>query len=151
VIHFDAHADTGDIEFGSLIGHGQPMRRLIESGAARGDRFLQIGLRGCWRPPDVLAWRWPSSGCARWGMTRGGRPGPGRDLAWREAFGIAVDDCDGVFLSVDIDVCDPGHAPGTGTREPGGFSAGQAAGYRAAHLLRAPGGRHGRGGGIPAI
>ncbi len=40
VIHFDAHADTGDIEFGSLIGHGQPMRRLIESGAARGDRFL---------------------------------------------------------------------------------------------------------------
>src|SRR5690348_16100198 len=31
VIHFDAHADTGDIEFGSLYGHGQPMRRLIES------------------------------------------------------------------------------------------------------------------------
>jgi agmatinase len=56
VIHFDAHADTGDIEFGSLIGHGQPMRRLIESGAARGDRFLQIGLRGYWPPPDVLEW-----------------------------------------------------------------------------------------------
>ena len=33
MIHFDAHADTGDIEFGSLWGHGQPMRRLIESGA----------------------------------------------------------------------------------------------------------------------
>src|SRR5665213_3449454 len=29
----------------------------------------------------------------------------------------------GVFLSVDIDVCDPGHAPGTGTPEPGGLSA----------------------------
>ena len=25
-----------------------------------------------------------------------------------EAFGIALDDCDGVFLSVDIDVCDQG-------------------------------------------
>ena len=48
MIHFDAHADTGDIKFGSLIGHGQPMRRLIESGAVRGDRFLQIGLRGYW-------------------------------------------------------------------------------------------------------
>ena len=48
MIHFDAHADTGDIEFGSLIGHGQPMRRLIESGAVRGDRFLQVGLRGYW-------------------------------------------------------------------------------------------------------
>ncbi len=34
-----------------------------------------------------------------------------------------MDDCDGVFLSVDIDVCDPGHAPGTGTPEPGGISA----------------------------
>ncbi|MCW2571962.1 MAG: speB, partial [Frankiales bacterium] len=40
-----------------------------------------------------------------------------------EAFAIALDDCDGVFLSVDIDVCDPGHAPGTGTPEPGGLTA----------------------------
>ena len=56
MIHFDAHADTGDIEFGSLIGHGQPMRRLIESGALRGDRFLQIGLRGYWPEPETLAW-----------------------------------------------------------------------------------------------
>ena len=46
LIHFDAHADTGDTQFGSLYGHGTPMRRLIESGAVRGDRFLQIGLRG---------------------------------------------------------------------------------------------------------
>ena len=35
------------------------------------------------------------------------------------------DDCDAVFVSVDIDVCDPGHAPGTGTPEPGGLSARQ--------------------------
>jgi len=28
-----------------------------------------------------------------------------------------------VFLSIDIDVCDPGHAPGTGTPEPGGLTA----------------------------
>ena len=32
------------------------MRRLIESGAARGDRFLQIGLRGYWPDPETLAW-----------------------------------------------------------------------------------------------
>jgi agmatinase len=42
-----------------------------------------------------------------------------------EASGIAMDGCDGVFLSVDIDVCDPGHAPGTGTPEPGGLTARQ--------------------------
>src|SRR6266436_2839961 len=35
LIHFDAHADTADIQFGSLYGHGTPMRRLIESGAVR--------------------------------------------------------------------------------------------------------------------
>ena len=56
VIHFDAHADTGDTQFGSLYGHGTPMRRLIESGAVRGDRFLQIGLRGYWPEPETLAW-----------------------------------------------------------------------------------------------
>ena len=32
------------------------MRRLIESGALRGDRFLQIGLRGYWPPPETLDW-----------------------------------------------------------------------------------------------
>jgi agmatinase len=47
----------------------------------------------------------------------------GLDTCLTEAFDIAVDDCDGVFLSVDIDVADPAHAPGTGTPEPGGLSA----------------------------
>jgi agmatinase len=42
VIHFDAHADTGDTQFGSLVGHGTPMRRLIESGAARGDQLRDV-------------------------------------------------------------------------------------------------------------
>jgi len=120
VIHFDAHADTGDIEFGSLIGHGQPMRRLIESGAARGDRFLQIGLRGYWPPPETLEWM-AQQGMRSFEMTE--IVARGLDEVLTEAFEIAMDDCDGIFLSVDIDVCDPGHAPGTGTPEPGGLSA----------------------------
>jgi agmatinase len=49
----------------------------------------------------------------------------GLETCLTEAFAIAMDDCDGVFLSVDIDVCDPGHAPGTGTPEPGGLTARQ--------------------------
>jgi agmatinase len=122
MIHFDAHADTGNIEFGSLIGHGQPMRRLIESGAVRGDRFLQIGLRGYWPPPETLDWmaeqRMRSYEMSEIGVR-------GLDECLTEAFGIALDDCDAVFLSVDIDVCDPGHAPGTGTPEPGGLTARQ--------------------------
>ena len=121
MLHFDAHADTGDIEFGSLWGHGQPMRRLIESGALRGDRFLQItGLRGYWPPPETLDWM-AAQGMRSYEMTEIGRRGLQECLT--EAFVIAMDECEGVFLSVDIDVCDPGHAPGTGTPEPGGLSA----------------------------
>ncbi|MET0426241.1 MAG: agmatinase [Actinoplanes sp.] len=122
VIHFDAHADTGDIEFGSLYGHGQPMRRLIESGAVRGDRFLQVGLRGYWPGPDVLDWM-ADQGMTSFHMSE--IVDRGLDAVLDQAFEIALDDCDGVFLSVDIDVCDPGHAPGTGTPEPGGLSARQ--------------------------
>jgi agmatinase len=122
MIHFDAHADTGDIEFGSLIGHGQPMRRLIESGAVRGDRFLQLGLRGYWPPPETLDWM-AAQGMRSYEMTE--IVARGFEECLTEAFGIATDECDGVYLSVDIDVCDPGHAPGTGTPEPGGLTARQ--------------------------
>ena len=122
MIHFDAHADTGDIEFGSLYGHGQPMRRLIESGALRGDRFLQVGLRGYWPGPETLDWM-ADQQMRSYEMTEIGARG--LDACLDEAAGIALDDCDAVFLSVDIDVCDPGHAPGTGTPEPGGLSSRQ--------------------------
>jgi agmatinase len=122
MIHFDAHADTGDIEFGSLYGHGQPMRRLIESGALRGDRFLQIGLRGYWPGPETLSWM-ADQRMRSFEMTEIGARGLTACLD--EAFEVAMDECEGVFLSVDVDVCDPGHAPGTGTPEPGGLSARQ--------------------------
>ena len=122
VIHFDAHADTGDTQWGSLLGHGTPMRRLIESGAARGDRFLQIGLRGYWPGPDVLAWM-AEQGMRSYEMTE--VVTRGLDAVLDEAFEIATDGCDAVFLSVDIDVVDPGMAPGTGTPEPGGLTSRQ--------------------------
>ncbi|GHJ45641.1 agmatinase [Catellatospora sp. TT07R-123] len=122
VIHFDAHADTGDITFGSLYGHGQPMRRLIESGAVRGDRFLQLGLRGYWPEPPTLDWM-AAQGMRSYHMAE--IVDRGLDAVLAEAFTIALDDCDAVFLSVDVDVCDPAHAPGTGTPEPGGLSARQ--------------------------
>jgi agmatinase len=122
MIHFDAHADTGDTEFGSLWGHGQPMRRLIESGALRGDRFLQVGLRGYWPGPETLDWM-AAQGMRSFEMTEIVQRG--LDAVLDEACEIALDDCDAVFVSVDIDVCDPGHAPGTGTPEPGGLSARQ--------------------------
>lgn len=122
VVHFDAHADTGDTQFGSLLGHGTPMRRLIESGAARGDRFLQIGLRGYWPGPATLAWM-AEQGMRSYEMAE--VVARGLDAVLDEAFAIATDECDAVFLSVDVDVVDPGMAPGTGTPEPGGLTSRQ--------------------------
>ncbi len=122
VVHFDAHADTGETQMGALYGHGTPMRRLIESGACRGDRFIQIGLRGYWPEPETLAWMADQS-MRSFEMSE--VVARGLDAVLDEALAIATDDCDAVFLSVDVDVVDPGHAPGTGTPEPGGLSSRQ--------------------------
>jgi agmatinase len=122
VIHFDAHADTGNSQMGSLYGHGTPMRRLIESGACRGDRFLQIGLRGYWPEPETLAWM-SEQGMRSFEMSE--IVERGLDAVIDESLAIASDECDAIFLSVDVDVVDPGSAPGTGTPEPGGLTSRQ--------------------------
>jgi agmatinase len=120
MIHFDAHADTGDLQFGALVGHGTPMRRLIESGAVRGDRFLQLGLRGYWPEPETLDWM-KEQKMRSYEMTEIHHRG--LDVVLDESFKQLTNECDGVFLSVDIDVVDPGMAPGTGTPEPGGMTS----------------------------
>src|SRR6476469_7833898 len=88
VIHFDAHADTGEHQFGSLYGHGPPMRRVIESGAVRGDRFLRIGLRDYWPEPPELLWM-AERGMRCYEMAEMQRRGLGEVLT--EAMAIAQD------------------------------------------------------------
>jgi agmatinase len=119
VIHFDAHADTAPDIDGNLASHGTPMRRLIESGAVAGHNFVQVGLRGYWPPPDVLEWMRDQRMRTHFMQEiweRGTREVLDRVIA------EALDGPDAVYLSVDIDVLDPGFAPGTGTPEPGGLA-----------------------------
>ncbi len=120
MIHFDAHADTADLQFGALVGHGTPMRMLIDSGAVRGDRFLQLGLRGYWPDDATLKWM-RDQGMRSYEMTEIHHRGLKEVLD--ESFATLTNECEGVFLSVDIDVVDPGMAPGTGTPEPGGMTS----------------------------
>ena len=121
LIHFDAHADTGETHHGELYGHGTPMRRLIESGAVPGHRFVQIGLRGYWPPPETVAWM-RAQRMRSYFMTEITRRG--LDTVVDDAVAAAVaGGARGVYVSVDIDVVDPGMAPATGTPEPGGISA----------------------------
>jgi agmatinase len=118
IVHFDAHADTGDNTWGNLLSHGTPMRRLIESGAVAGRNFVQVGLRGYWPPAETLAWMREHE--MRWHLmteieTRGA------EAVVADAITEALDGPEVIYLSVDIDVIDPGMAPGTGTPEPGGL------------------------------
>ena len=129
-------------QWGSLYGHGTPMRRLVESGAVRGDRFLQIGLRGYWPGPETLAWM-AEQGFRSYEMTE--VVARGLDECLTEAFAIATDDCDGVFLSIDVDVVDPGMAPGTGYARAGRADRPAAARRGPPVRAGAAGGRAGRG------
>ncbi len=118
IVHFDAHADTAPDSFGQLASHGTPMRRLIESGAVLGRNFVQVGLRGYWPPTEVLEWMREHG--LRWHlMTEIEERGAEAVIA--DAIAEALDGPDAIYLSVDIDVVDPGSAPGTGTPEPGGM------------------------------
>jgi agmatinase len=120
VVHFDAHADTAAEQWGSLIGHGTPMRRLIEEGWVEGPNFVQVGLRGYWPERETFNWM----------RERGLRSHTmveieerGAEAVITDAIAEALDGPDCIYLSVDIDVVDPGMAPGTGTPEPGGMLA----------------------------
>jgi formimidoylglutamase len=118
IVHFDAHADTANDDWGVLAGHGAPMRRLIESGAVEGKNFVQVGLRGYWPPPHVFGWMREHG--LRWHLMREIEE-RGAESVIDDAISEALDGPDHIYLSIDIDVLDPGMAPGTGTPEPGGM------------------------------
>jgi agmatinase len=120
VIHFDAHADTANDNWGVLLGHGTPMRRLIESGAVPGRNFVQVGLRGYWPPPDVIDWMREQG--MRWHLMSE-IEARGFETVLSESIQQALDGPEAIYLSVDIDVLDPAYAPGTGTPEPGGLTS----------------------------
>ena len=118
IVHFDAHADTANDDWGVLAGHGTPMRRLIESGAVAGRNFVQVGLRGYW--PPVETFEWMKANGLRWHFMHEIEE-RGAEAVIADAIDQALDGPDAIYLSLDIDVIDPGMAPGTGTPEPGGM------------------------------
>jgi agmatinase len=118
IVHFDAHADTANDDWGVLAGHGTPMRRLVESGAVAGRNFVQVGLRGYWPPVDVFEWMKEHG--LRYHFMREIEE-RGAEAVVGDAIAEALDGPDAIYLSIDIDVLDPGLAPGTGTPEPGGL------------------------------
>ncbi|MBI3647530.1 MAG: agmatinase [Actinobacteria bacterium] len=118
IVHFDAHADAAAEQWGSLVGHGTPMRRLIDEGWVAGSNFVQVGLRGYW--PEKETFDWMREQGLRW-HTMVEIEDRGSEAVVSDAIAEALDGPDCIYLSVDIDVVDPGMAPGTGTPEAGGM------------------------------
>jgi len=118
LVHFDAHLDTWDTYFGAPYTHGTPFRRAAEEQLFIDDASMHVGIRG------PLYSR--------------------RDLERDRELGFKVIHCDelqsqgteriaerirrrvgdhALYLSIDIDVLDPSHAPGTGTPEIAGMTS----------------------------
>ncbi len=118
VVHFDAHLDTWDTYFGAPYTHGTPFRRASEEGLLDKEHCLHIGTRGpLYADTDLLDDTHlgfqviPSTDFVT-------EPVPDLVARMRRRLGDRP-----VYLSVDIDVLDPAHAPGTGTPEAGGMSS----------------------------
>jgi agmatinase len=118
VIHFDAHADDAETLWGVRRSHGTPVRLLVDEGSVRGRDIVQVGLRGYW--PGAEEFDWARSQGLVW-FTQGEIDERGFDVVVDDAVRLAGE-TDRAWLSVDIDVVDPGYAPGTGVPEPGGLT-----------------------------
>jgi len=118
VLHFDAHLDTWDTYFGAPYTHGTPFRRASEEGLIDLEHSVHVGIRGPLYSaddlPDSERLGFATIHCAEVEMD-GLAAAVDRML---QRLGDAP-----VYVSVDIDVLDPAHAPGTGTPEAGGLTS----------------------------
>ena len=117
VVHFDAHLDTWDTYFGAPYTHGTPFRRAVEEGLLAVGASVHVGIRGpLYAAADLADDK--RLGFAVVSTTDVARFGTDQAIdRIRDRVGDRP-----VYLSVDIDVLDPAHAPGTGTPEPGGLT-----------------------------
>jgi agmatinase len=118
LVHFDAHLDTWDTYFDEPVTHGTPFRRAAEEGLFVPGHSAHVGIRGSLYAP--------------------------KDLVDDEGFGFTIVHCTEfetrtvadvvaqlraaigdrpLYVSIDIDVLDPAHAPATGTPEAGGLTS----------------------------
>jgi arginase len=108
IVHFDAHPDLYDEFEGSRVSHACPFARIIEERLAK--RLVQVGIRTL----------------------------NGHQREQAERFGVEIVQMKElpaydrlsvhgpVYISFDVDVLDPGFAPGVSHREPGGMTVREA-------------------------
>jgi agmatinase len=118
LLHFDAHLDTWDTYFGAEYTHGTPFRRAVEEGILDTEALSHVGTRGpLYGKKDLADDRRFGFGI----LTSADVFRQGMDevvARLRDRIGARP-----LYVSVDIDVLDPAHAPGTGTPEAGGMTS----------------------------
>jgi agmatinase len=118
LVHFDAHLDTWDTYFGAAYTHGTPFRRAAEEGLLARDVSAHIGIRGSifTRQDLVDDHGFGFSVVGAFDYERRSVDEVAAEI--RDRVGDAP-----VYVSIDVDVMDPAHAPGTGTPEAGGLTS----------------------------
>jgi arginase family enzyme len=119
IVHFDAHLDLLDQSPAQgRYSHSSGMRRALELPRVSSRHSVQIGPRN---------FNFPAS--KRFIEEAGLREIPAR-LVLRRGVDWTLDairehtrGADHVFVTVDLDVLDPAHAPGVGWHEPGGLTS----------------------------
>ncbi len=118
LVHFDAHLDTWDTYFGAPYTHGTPFRRAAEEGLFDDNHSMHVGIRGPLYSRDDLK-NDAELGFKVIHCDELNEEGPGHVAQRiRDRVGDRP-----LYLSIDIDVLDPAHAPGTGTPEVAGLSS----------------------------
>lgn len=117
VLHFDAHLDTWDVLHGASIWHGSPFRRAAEEGLLDLDHCQHVGIRGGVYDRSELE----DDQRAGFQIIRADafQERTTQDIAEQILGRLGSGP---IYVSIDIDVLDPAHAPGTGTPEVAGIT-----------------------------
>ena len=105
LVHIDAHTDLREDYLGEALSHSTVMRKVVDH-LGEG-RLFQIGIRSGTEDEFKLAGKWksivPNDPRSLKGMVKRLKNIP-------------------IYVTLDLDVIDPGLLPGVGTPEPGGFT-----------------------------
>lgn len=103
ILQLDAHTDLRDTYEGRRLSHATVMRRIADESG--GGSIVQLGVRAGTREEFALARRTLRLTTPRLEI-------PAEVRGWLEDRPV--------YVTIDIDVLDPSHAPGTGNPEPEG-------------------------------
>jgi agmatinase len=116
LVHFDAHCDVSDTQFGSPYHYGSVFRRAVEEGIILPDKTIQIGIRKHYHPGEIEFLRRHGIEC----ITSRDLKAMGPTL--RDSLGARLARLKGsaIYVTFDLDFVDSASAPGIGSPEPFG-------------------------------